>query len=393
MEISCNIFVLITSKFLNFKTSKLRRMRKILIFITTVLLYFSCSKEIEKYDLDWKISENDSLFYNIYFGTIDTLISVNNEEIFDTLNPELENTNFITILYSQSVDIIDIEMYSYIQNKGSITSKDNLLSNGEIMLRGKVYKKGKIASFYLHEHHKNLLAIMFQLPNEPVSVGDTWNIDVNMIHMDQSFVCDTFEKENLVKFIELENNNNEQIAVLKYNLHSRVFGQINSNMFLFGDPNVFIRANYTGTAKFNIDKGKWQFFEGFISVEAQGISHVNNQMQKIKLEEIAELPSDFQIITETEQQLLKQDTIQFENEEPCEGKYCVQIKASKESISIYASEFQELPFEVEEIYTPNEIYQYKYIVENECDEQTAKQIKLLLVDVGYTEAFVTTRKK
>src|SRR5690606_18646859 len=100
-----------------------------------------------------------------------------------------------------------------------------------VVLRGSVYETGPIHSFWVKNDQKNLIALFFQLPENPVKIGDKWSLEVNFIGNDQTFVCDNAYKTNEVTLTDIKEVNGEKIAVLEYNLIEFVEGSVEAPFF------------------------------------------------------------------------------------------------------------------------------------------------------------------
>src|SRR5690625_7738523 len=123
-----------------------------------------------------------------------------------------------------------------------------------VLFRCSVYETGGIHSFWLNSSQKNLIAIFFELPKNPVKIGDKWSLDINLISNDQNFECETAHKINEVELIDIKNINGERIAVLQYHIEEYVEGQFNSHTFFGcnrGDTETMMSYSYDCNAYYS----------------------------------------------------------------------------------------------------------------------------------------------
>jgi len=145
--------------------------------------------------------------------------------------------------------------------------------NQGVMLRGSVYAKGGVHSFWVKAQQKNLIAILFELPTQPVKVGDTWSLDVNLISNDQNFSCDSSYKMNTVTLTELKKVKGETVATLKYEIEEYVSGTFSTPMFKEGGGGTptMMRFSHLGIAEFSVDRGRWISYDAIMSLDATGV--------------------------------------------------------------------------------------------------------------------------
>lgn len=137
----------------------------------------------------------------------------------------------------------------------------------------------EIHSFWVKSKQKNLIAMFFELPNKPVKVGDTWQIDVNLIANDQNFECDSAYKINMVTLTDIKKINGETIAVIKYEIEEFVDGSFNSPAFFGsgGPTQTMMKFTHQAIAEFSIDKGRWISYDGIMGLVASGIMTSNTK--------------------------------------------------------------------------------------------------------------------
>lgn len=213
------------------------------------------------------------------------------ERFFKSFNEQTKNIEFASNLSEHKPGIIDIQLVgqkSKQTEKKMADSADrmpkeveelmNSMSHG-VQLRGSVYADGGIASFYLKSDQKNLIALFFELPDKKVSIGDTWQLDVNLTSTDQSFICDTAYKRNQVKLIDLKKTAKETIAVVSYDMAEYVSGDMDRGAFFTSRESkptkTVMKFIYNAIGEFSIDQGRWLNYDGIMSMETNGFMETN----------------------------------------------------------------------------------------------------------------------
>lgn len=309
---------------------------KIIFSCLLILITFvSYGQKNQLVDLRWKIDKDDPLNYITVMSNVEVesdeheKISENpdndvEEEVqglfnlLSQLSNNMNNQKYLTTLLSKDNGVIDIIMNTPPQEEIDDSAYRNWfealneISNEEDMeeefdeeefinsmkisramqsmyqgvtLRGSVYESGAIHSFWVKNSQKNLIALLFQLPENLVKIGDKWSIDVNFIENDQTFVCDNGYKTNEVTLTDIKEVNGEKIAVLNYNIVEYVEGNVDMSSLgdlssLFGNEELFtffnqegktiMKYSYQGTAEFSIDRGQWLSYKGITDIERSG---------------------------------------------------------------------------------------------------------------------------
>lgn len=276
----------------------------VMIGLLTAASAFSQNKN--EVDLNWKIQPSETLSYKTVMTEIDTsavqfnfgnlyealVDSSDNKvkeakDLFKQLNESLQNIDLVTELTTDGDGIVDIEMKTLPKEPVSKTDTTKVsamlkmmqsVSQG-VVLRGSVYDTGDIHSFWVKSDQKNLIAIFFQLPTKPVKLGDSWQLDVDLIGNDQNFECDSAYKINKVTMVDLKEQNGEKIAVLKYKVEEFVDGIFNSPaMFGSGGPTpTTMHLTFQAMAEFSIDKGRWISFDGIMGLSSSGVMQANSK--------------------------------------------------------------------------------------------------------------------
>ena len=294
-----------------------------LLFITT--LAFSQTKE--KISLEWKISKNDTLKYKTTMNAIKEKSDVTSkkdstsifsgkdfEKIRESLSEINSDMKYQTnlLVNKKNEKQIDIEMLMFSDEKDNSTEKlkelmsklkvdkqqnekkkkkknkndevekdslnfknlyKGLISlNGNVVLRGRITNTGEIISTYYKNSQKNLISVLFELPNRKVEIGEKWKLNTSLIEMDQNFSCDSLSNENSVYIEQITEKDGDKIAVIKYNIKEYVIGDFKNQMGgMFGmetDKKTFMKISHIATGYFSILKGKWINYEGIMEIES-----------------------------------------------------------------------------------------------------------------------------
>jgi hypothetical protein len=202
------------------------------------------------------------------------------KELYKGLNFDPQHAKYDIHLSEKRGNIIDVEMF--LKNEEHKLNGDSLQKGvnpmqtymnkmlGGVMLRGSVYEDGTIASFYTVNAQKNLLAMFFELPGKTVKVGDTWPLSVQLISMDQSFICDSSYRKNMIKVVGIEKKDGGNIVTLKYDIVEYVDGYMNSP-FDNNPVKTTMKMTYQAVATFSVEKGRWIKYEGVLSNSTMGI--------------------------------------------------------------------------------------------------------------------------
>lgn len=271
----------------------------------------------EYYDLKWKIDKKNPIAYKTAMEDIDEKKLAKNgidcndffnafsdtedshceemQHFFDAISNIYKNHSFTTTLTEDKNGAIDVKLIGLKNNKAP-NKKSNPMSAlfgnamSGVQLRGKINKDGGIESFYIKKEQLNLLALMFELPTEPVKIGDRWSIQASFISNDQNFICDEYDKTHIVELIDVKEIDGEMIAFIKYDLRYYVNGAFNNPFFGTTVPTK-MDVEFNGISEFNITKGKWKNYNALMSMDITGI--MNNQTkQRFKLIEIEEFPKE-----------------------------------------------------------------------------------------------------
>ncbi|UJH90902.1 hypothetical protein LZ575_19720 [Antarcticibacterium sp. 1MA-6-2] len=273
-------------------------MKKLLL--PFLFLAFSLNaQQKETVDLKWKIS--DTLTYNTVMRD---LISEDKEEaendsvphdmsgMLKAMHARFSNLKYETKLFPDKNGNVDIAV---MLKKADADSSETFLSqlaklNGNVFLRGKVSEEGELLSFYYNRIQSNYISFLFELPKNPVKVGDNWKLNVNMISLDPNFKADSLYRKNSVQLKDLKTVNGNKIAVIEYDLEEFVSGDFENRMMaMFSKEQAgkkrYMKMSYKAIGEFDIENGQWILYDGAMETETNfspmGIS--GNKRTEFKL--------------------------------------------------------------------------------------------------------------
>lgn len=271
-----------------------------------------------EYSLDWKIGEGQIIAYRTALNQVqdeDSQITIDWGQLLDEevdmdaaefiekiVFPEQPtSTSLISVLERNEVGNITVKMIldDVVTSEAAPddmlgTSFNQMLERmeGTVQLRGELRPEGTIASFYLENRQKNLLAIFFELPEGPVKVGDTWQIEVNCISMGAGFVVTNANKLHEVTLSEITQTlDGRPLAVLDYVIIEVVSGVMDSAL---SDEQIGVSmsCSYLARGYFLINEGRWHALGGEFAVKSDGIMS-GNSIQQIGLVPLETLPESY----------------------------------------------------------------------------------------------------
>ena len=129
--------------------------------------------------------------------------------------------------------------------------------NGQVQLVGDFDQNGKVLSFYLNQKQKNLMNLLFYLPNRTVKIGESWSIPVNLLEVGNGFFANDATKNNKVLFRRIKKTEaGNDVAELIYHISEKIEGNFEigakDSLTPFG-----IHYSHVGYGEFNIDEKRW----------------------------------------------------------------------------------------------------------------------------------------
>jgi hypothetical protein len=283
--------------------------KQIMFFIFLLFnnsLFFS--QVDEHYKIEWKLDQDETVIYKTKMQRVDSLEhqsfkfnfdkiieempdSLKNQtgeqdstlskmnDFFESLNSIGDNYNFYSVLSKNADESFDVKMIMKKAVEGKNNQTDSLLQmftqlNHGVVLRGKLNRDGSIQSFYLQQNQKNMLSMYFELPTEPVKIGDSWSLEINLSQFDQNFICHKSERRNKIELIDVKEIDGEEIAYIKYDIFEMVEGYFN-NPFSKSHIPTFMQMSFSGISQFSITNGRWKIFNCMSATKSSGFTSAN----------------------------------------------------------------------------------------------------------------------
>jgi hypothetical protein len=164
---------------------------------------------------------------------------------------------------------------------------------GSVQLQGEITPEGAIASPYIAQRQKNLLALFFELPVTPVQIGDSWQIDLTCIMLNSAqFTIEDSDKVNQVMLTDVvETSDGSLVAILDYAIVESVKGE-QSTFFNSEAVPTTMKCSFLGRGEFLIGQGRWKTFSVENRIQSTGMitSDVTQHLGLSLLDEVPELP-------------------------------------------------------------------------------------------------------
>ncbi len=308
-------------------------MKHLVLFLCLLMMFVGCGRDhfqIVKQDtvangdavlLRWNIPKGKAVAFKTAISPVDpskdNVMKINLENMFDgisedesppeeitkALNRELrlpKDYSEVTILRGRDTDTISVAMISGDFNPpepaegiaDEAYQKIIAQMEGSVQLRGDITPSGSIRTFYLESRQKNLLSMFFELPQSPVRIGDSWELDVNFVSMGHGFICDSAKRVNRVTLVSLEPTDfQDQIATLEYTLSESVKGKFSVPM-LGEDKPTNMSFSFIGKGEFLVRKGIWKSFVGRMEMKGTGMMTADVQ-QVFAMEPMKKIPKEY----------------------------------------------------------------------------------------------------
>ena len=144
------------------------------------------------------------------------------------------------------------------------------LEAGILQLWMKLDASGDVQSFYLPQTQKNIAALFFALPGEPVREGDVWGIPTQLVQLDQRFVPASEAQTSKARLVSLSRDSEgRQHADLLYVVRHRVTGMTRASPGVEAGP-FALEARYLAAATFDVANGSWERYTGELVVTSSG---------------------------------------------------------------------------------------------------------------------------
>lgn len=270
------------------------------------------------YELEWKIKEGRPIAYKTAMEVLENNTSVDYDRVFnfsqgdnggemgsqfEEMFEDLQNIqptySFVSILekkpdgnISAKMILDNVEMpenNSVGQDFGQLWQG----MEGSVQLQGEITPEGAIASSYIAQRQKNLLALFFELPVNPVQIGDSWQIDLTCIMLNSAqFTIEDSDKVNQVTLKDVvETSDGSLVAILDYTIIESVKGE-QSTFFNNEAAPTTMKCSFLGRGEFLIEQGRWKTLSIENRIQSTGMitSDVAQRLGLSFLDEVPELP-------------------------------------------------------------------------------------------------------
>lgn len=140
-------------------------------------------------------------------------------------------------------------------------------------LNASVTENGDLQSFWLNQRNKNFMTLLFDLPNQPVKIGDSWTIPATLSELEESAKCTRSSLNNRVQLIDIKYLGKDTIAVLNYTIQEDLGGYYSLPAFLSKENKVVefdIQHSFQARGEFSVTNGRWINYEGILLEKAIG---------------------------------------------------------------------------------------------------------------------------
>jgi len=191
-------------------------------------------------------------------------------------------SSMFTVLRALPDENISVKMIvEQISADGGAMADAMKAMEGTVQLRGRITPAGRIASWWLEQKQKNLLALFTELPTKTVRVGDTWSLQTSLVEVGHGFVCDESDYSNQVRLAALEKAGDDKVAVIDYSLAESVVGKFVMPIGpQAGRAQPFSMSMiFVGRGEFLVGKGSWRKFAGRMEIKGSGMMQADVQQQ------------------------------------------------------------------------------------------------------------------
>lgn len=138
------------------------------------------------------------------------------------------------------------------------------------LLRGELDSQGNVLSFFLPTSQKNVLSLLFQLPDRIVRVGESWELPVSLTALGNGYYSEDPRRFARAKLSEIRANaSGGPVARLVYVVDEDVAGTL--QLDLDDEPETFrFRASYVGAGSFDVESGCWAEYVGYLALMTSG---------------------------------------------------------------------------------------------------------------------------
>ena len=163
---------------------------------------------------------------------------------------------------------------------------------GTMRTAAEINENGEVTSEYTSTEERNALSILLELPKEPVKVGDTWTLDLDLVSLEEGYLLDETLETNEINQVMLVSiaipNDGETIATVKYVLEESISGEL-ATPIQGGPSSITGSIGFVGSGEFLVERGVWKRLSGRMQFSSTGVLSTDIQ-QHLSMELLDEVP-------------------------------------------------------------------------------------------------------
>jgi hypothetical protein len=146
------------------------------------------------------------------------------------------------------------------------------LLEGSIMLLADINSTGTLKSYYLNQKQRNMVSILFGLPNKAVSLSESWHPNINFIELGNGYIVDQPKHINNAQIINLEpQDDGDVLAHIVYVVYEGLDGKYELKPGPDEPSFPFtLKASYLAYGVFSVKYGYWLRYTGVVNFDGSG---------------------------------------------------------------------------------------------------------------------------
>jgi hypothetical protein len=147
---------------------------------------------------------------------------------------------------------------------------------GKVQIRATMTDWGFVTTD-LGREQRNLVALMLELPNKPVAVGDSWTHSADLLKMGHNWEGER-ESLNRVELVALEKEGETTVAIIDFTIAERQEGGFPNRRTQKEIP-ASMETSFVGRGEFLVEEGRWRRVAGRMTTRATGIMQADSDQQ------------------------------------------------------------------------------------------------------------------
>lgn len=266
-----------------------------LLFLFTLIIFVACKEE--SYNLKWEIGYRTNIIFDLSMHEVEESKRSLKDSSIETSERILQSSGYDSSAYcliikETNYDELDVKVVKYLLSiDRDLKGLDGLgmLQQQGVKTHAKIDHFGNIKNRYKLKYlQKNFIALLTQLPSLPVKVGDKWSLNIS--YNDKLFkdVEEKVQRTNFVEFIEVREEGENEIAILKYNIEL-IAESVWTSVFLKKPVDLVSYFKFNGKCEFDINKGEWRNFNGILITKEKGFVD-EQEVKLVNLTRLDEIP-------------------------------------------------------------------------------------------------------